>query len=202
VNDYYESFTGYTVTADVYDLSMRRVFSRQAKVDLRADGVANDLFGIEFPSDISDVHFIRLRLLDEKGKQVGSNFYWRSNSKYEGKGTLTGATTVGFEDINKLAAAKVSVDYKTYMEGNRFLIDLHLRNRGKALSFFTQLLWLDDKGSPVRPSFYSDNFFSLLPNEAADIVIETNPKNLVKGKIYTLVVKGFNLPEQRFNVKF
>ena len=46
---------------------------------------ARDIFKIDFPSDVTSVHFIKLRLLDENGKEAGSNFYWRSNSKYEGK---------------------------------------------------------------------------------------------------------------------
>lgn len=201
INDYYKSFEGYTVTADVYNLSMKKVFSKQIKVNLPSDGTVKDVFKIEFPPDISNVHFIKLRLLDEKNNQVGSNFYWRSNNKYEGKTTLTGPATAGFEDINRLATAKIKVNYKISIENNKYFINLNVRNIGKTLSFFTQIQWLDETGKPVRPSFYSDNFFSLLPSEASEILLETNLSNMVKGKTYILVVKGFNVPEQKFNIK-
>ena len=92
VNDYYRAFTNYKVTADVYDLNSKKVLSKEAIINLPEDGVRKDVFRIDFPSDITNVHFIKLRLLDDKGKEVGSNFYWRSNSKYEGKNTLTGPT--------------------------------------------------------------------------------------------------------------
>lgn len=200
INDFYEAFPNFKVTADVYDLNMKKVFSKEAKVDLPEDGVANDVFVIDFPEDISNVHFIKLRLYDDKGEQVGSNFYWRSNSKYEGKNTLTGPTTGGFQDINKLAEAKVKATYKTRQENGKHFIDLDLKNSNKSLAFFTQIQWLDKDGKPVRPSFYTDNFISLLPSEKTSVTIETDMSKLTDPE-YTLVVKGFNQPEQRFNVK-
>ncbi len=200
VNDYYQSFKNYKVTAEVYDLNMKKVFSKESKVDLPEDGAANDVFKIEFPAIISAVHFIKLRLFDEKGKQVGDNFYWRSTNKYEGKTTLTGPTTAGFQDINKLQKTKVQTKYKTRIENGKHFIDLSLKNSGKTLSFFTQIQWLDKNGSPVRPSFYTDNFINLLPNEGASVSIETDMKHLPSGE-YQLVVKGFNLNTEVVKIK-
>jgi mannosylglycoprotein endo-beta-mannosidase len=100
VNDYYQTFTNYKVLADVYDLNSQRVFSKETTLDIPADGVVKDLFTIDFPTTVTSVHFIKLRLLDEKGKEVGNNFYWRSNSQYEGRKTLTGPTTSGFQDLS------------------------------------------------------------------------------------------------------
>ncbi len=200
VNDYYQAFDNYKVTAEVYDLNSKKVFSRDAKVNIPNDGVVNDVFKIEFPSGITNVHFIKLRLFNEKGQEVGSNFYWRSNNEYEGKKTMTGPATAGFQDINKLAKTKIQTKYKTRSENGKHLIELNLRNTGKSLSFFTQIQWLDQKGSPVRPSFYTDNFINLLPGESASVTIETDKKNLPAGE-YQLVVKGFNLEMQIFKIK-
>ena len=113
VNDYYRVFTGYKVIAQVYDINSKKVFEKSASVDLPEDGVANDILTIRFPENISQVHFIKLVLKDEKGKDVSSNFYWRSNDKYEGSKTLTGPTSSGFEDLSKLKVAKVKLDRKS-----------------------------------------------------------------------------------------
>ncbi|MDR2953519.1 MAG: glycoside hydrolase family 2 [Prevotella sp.] len=200
VNDYYQSFSNYKITAEVYDLNMKKVFVKQANIEnIPEDGTINDIFKIDFPAQITNVHFIKLRLFDNKGKQVGDNFYWRSNSKYEGKTTLTGSTTAGFEDINKLAGTTVQVKYKTRTENGKHFIDLQLKNSGKALSFFTQVQWLDKDGKPVRPSFYTDNFVNLMPGENITITIETAAKYLTDDE-YSLVVKGFNIKEQKFKV--
>lgn len=201
VNDYYKSFSGYKVTAEVYDLNMKKIFSKQAVVDIPENGVVNDVFKIDFPEKTTSIQFIKLKLFDDKNKQVGSNFYWRSNNKYEGNKTLTGPTTAGFQDINKLAKTKISVKYSTSVKEGKHFIDLNLKNTGKSLSFFTQIQWLDSKGNPVRPSFYSNNFMSLLPGESEQIRIETDMGKLNE-KEYHLVIKGFNTDKQVFKVKF
>jgi mannosylglycoprotein endo-beta-mannosidase len=202
VNDFYRSFKNYKVTAEVYDLQSKKVFSREAVIpELPEDGVLNDLFRIDFPDGISTVHFIKLRLLDENNRLAGSNFYWRSNSRYEGKNTLTGPATAGFQDINRLPETKIKAKYKTQTKDGKHFICLDLKNTGKGLSFFTQIQWLDSEGKPVRPSFYSDNFVNLLPGEKHEILIETNTGLLQSGKPYFLVIKGFNIKEQKFEIK-
>ncbi len=201
VNDYYRSFKGYKVIAEVWDIDSRKVWSKSAVVDLPEDGVVNDVFVIDFPEDISPVHFIRLSLLDENGSQVGSNFYWRSDDVYEGKKTLTGPTTSGFETISDLDRTRVSVAKMNVRTDERAnYIDLTLKNSRKAISFFTQIQWLDSEGKPVRPSYYTDNFFSMMPGETRKITIETALRDLPAGE-YTLVVKGFNAARQEIAVR-
>ena len=201
VNDYYQSFNGYKVIAEVWDISSKKVWSKSAVVDLPEDGVVNDVFVIDFPEDISPVHFIRLRLLDEEGQQVGSNFYWRSDDVYEGKKTLTGPATSGFETISDLDETRVSISKMNVRTDDRSnYIDLTLKNSRKAISFFTQIQWLDSDGKPVRPSYYTDNFFSMMPGESRTITIETAKRDLPAGE-YTLVVKGFNTVRQEMDVR-
>ena len=201
VNDYYKSFKGYKVIAEVWDIDSKKVWSKAAVVDLPEDGVANDVFVIDFPENISPVHFIKLRLLDEEGQQVGSNFYWRSDDVYEGKKTLTGPTTSGFETISDLDETRVSISKMNVRTDDRSnYIDLTLKNSRKAISFFTQIQWLDSEGKPVRPSYYTDNFFSMLPGESRTITIETAGRDLPAGE-YTLVVKGFNTARQEIDIR-
>ena len=195
VNDYYRSYDNYKVKAEVYDLNSTKIFSKEAKINIPEDGVCEDIFKIDFPTDVTGVHFIKLRLLNEKGKEVGSNFYWRSNSKYEGKNTLTGPTTAGFQDLSKLKKAKLRVNYKTREENNGFFVEIDINNTSGSIAFFTQLQFLDGNDSPVRPSFYTDNFFSLLP-ERKIITIEVNKEKLPENR--KLVVKGWNINKQVF----
>jgi mannosylglycoprotein endo-beta-mannosidase len=203
VNDYYQSFENYRVTADVYDLQTKKVVSKEAVIGaMPEDGVLNDIFSIGFPENISSVHFIKLGLFDENNRLVGSNFYWRSNSSYAGGNTLTGPASAGFQDMNKLPETSIKAEYKTQMKDGKHFIRLHLKNTGKGLSFFTQIQWLDNEGKPVRPSFYTDNFLNLLPDEGRTVSIETDARNLRGGTSCFLVIKGFNIEEQRFEIKF
>lgn len=200
INDYYQSFSNYKVTAEVYDLNMKKIFSKTATIDLPADGVVNDIFELKFPRTTTSVQFIKLRLFDEQNKQVGSNFYWRSDNVYKGAKTLTGPATAGFQEINKLAETKIAVAYKTVVRDDRHFIELQLTNTGSPLAFFTQIQWLDTGGKPVRPSFYTDNFMCLMPGESRNVQIETNMNKLTQNE-YLLVVKAFNAGKQTFKIR-
>lgn len=190
-NDYYRSFDNYKVSAEVYDLNSRKVWSHSKVIDIPEDGVVNDAFAIDFPAGITQVHFIKLRLLDDKGKEVAQTFYWRSNDKYEGRKTLTGPTSSGFEDLAKLKEARLTTKHKCLNKDGYQVMEVEIKNPSSALAFFVQLQYLDENGKPVRPSFYTDNFFSLLPGEARKIRIETATDNLpANGKF---VLKGWNI---------
>ena len=56
--------------AQVYDINSKKVFEESAVVNLPSDGVVNDALTIRFPENISQVHFIKLILKDEKGKDA------------------------------------------------------------------------------------------------------------------------------------
>lgn len=199
VNDFYRSFDNYRITAQVYDINSRKVLEESATVDLPADGVVNDALTLRFPETISQVHFIKLILKDAKGKEVSSNFYWRSNDKYEGKKTLTGPATSGFEDLSKLKPAKVKLIYKVREDEDRYFVDVTVKNTSGQIAFFNQLQFLDSKMSPIRPSFYTDNFFSLVPGEKKTVTIEAAKEKVGQGAV--LVLKGWNVANQKYKLK-
>ena len=198
-NDYYRSFKNYKVKADVYDLNSKKVFSYSQRIDIGEDEVLNDLFKIDFPSDITPVHFIRLGLSDEKGKEVASTFYWRSNAAYEGKEILTGPTSSGFESLNDMPTARLQTKYKTKEVDGRYYIEVSLKNTSSRIAFFTQLQFLDKAGKPVRPSFYTDNFFSLLPGETKQVLIDTSVDKVTEGE-FSLTVGGWNVQQKKYKL--
>ena len=195
INDYYQPFSNLNVIAEVYDMSGRKVWQHESgKFNIGEDAVCNDLFKIDFPAGITQVHYIKLRLLDDHGKQVGSSFYLRSKDKYEGKNTMTGPTTSGFQNLNELPSVKLKTRMKTYVKDDRRYIEVDVKNNGSVVALFTQLQVLGDDGKPVRPSFYTDNYFSLLPGESKHVVIDTAVRDIHGSN--ALVVKGWNVTRQ------
>lgn len=83
---------------------------------------------------------------------------------------------------------------KMRVEGGRHYLDLTVTNRGPRIAFFTQIQLLDSSLSPVRPSFYTDNFFSLLPGEKKTVTIETASAHVPADGL-TLKVRAWNAPE-------
>ncbi len=196
-NDYYKSFANYKVLAEVYDLNSKKVWQKSQIINIPEDGVVNDIFKIDFPKNITSVHFIKLRLFDESGKEVANSFYWRSDDKYEGKHTLTGPNASGFEDLSKLKPVSLKTKLNVSGKDEYQIVEIELKNPSSTIAFFVQLQYLDENGCPVRPSFYTDNFFSLLPGESKKVTIETSNKNLPKSGKW--VVKGWNVKKKEFN---
>ena len=170
INDYVEAQNGMKAKAEVYDMQSRKVSTVTAKVDVPADGVANDVLTASIPDDITPVHFIALELTDAKGKVVSKNFYWRSTSKYEGMKTMTGPCTAGFEPLGTLPEAKPTVTARHLTVGKW---EVTLKNSSRHIAFFCQLLLTDKNHKPVHGTYYSDNFFSLLPGEKKVITISS-----------------------------
>ena len=131
---------------------------------------------------------------------MSDNFYWRSNDKYEGSKTLTGPTSSGFESLADLKEVALKVKSGVSKKEDWQVMELSIQNPSSSIAFFVQLQYIDQNGKPVRPSFYSDNFFSLLPGESKKVVVETALKNLPeKGQF---IVKGWNVKSQDVKVVF
>jgi hypothetical protein len=199
-NDYLKAFDNHTITADVYSLESKLIASYKKSIKvIPEDAVLNDIISIDFSSVTSPVHFIKLRLLNGAGKEVSSSFYWRSTDKYTGKTSNSGPAAGGFAPLSTMKKVALSTKYSINQNENKTVITIDLKNTTKSIAFFTQLQLLDELNRPVRPSFYTDNFFSLLPGEKKQVTIETFglPKPLTQ---YHLVVKGYNVNSEIINL--
>jgi len=190
-NDFRIPFENYYIEATVYDLNSKPVLSMNSKIDIPEDGVANDVLKINFPKDISQVHFIKLLLKDSKGKVIADAFYWRSKDEYKGAWTLTGPAVSGFQELNKLPKVNLnaSVNHKIVEEKN--IVEINIKNSSEVISFFTRIKLEDKSGKPIKPAFYSDNFFSLLPGEKKKVIIEIPFENK-KSEGCKLILDGWN----------
>ena len=192
-NDYFKSFNNYTIVAEVYDLNSKKLFSQSILVPLiKEDAVLNNIIHIDSLKLQLPVQFIKLTILDTDKKEVSNNFYWRSNDKYLGKQTMTGPATAGFESLATMKKAALNTSYTIVANGNFTDIELSIKNTSKQIAFFTQIQFLDKAHQPVRPSFYSDNFCSIMPGETKHIQIET-ATNLLDKDGYSIVTKGYNV---------
>ncbi len=186
-NEYYTPFDG-TVRMRVFNQDMMLKFERQVSVTVGSDAVANDVMEVELPLDLSPVHFIRLDVTDVNGSAVADTFYWRSNSQYVGPKTYTGPLYAGFQNIEQLK--KVAIESTVQKQGSKFVVTV--KNPSESLAFMVRVKLAEAESlKPVRPSFYSDNFFSLLPGEEKVVTVEpyeTAPEAVI-------VINGWNVLE-------
>ena len=100
------------------------------------------------------------------------------------------------ESLSELPAVKLKSSIRTYRKDGRHYLEVKLKNTTGKLAFFTQLQLLDEAGKPIRPSFYTDNFFSLLPNESKTIIIDTRMEDMPSSASF--VIKGWNVIERNY----
>jgi mannosylglycoprotein endo-beta-mannosidase len=148
--------------------------------------------------------FLTLRLVDTKKEIVSDNLYWLPDSTgaYSGLQHLAPAT-LGVE-AHKSAethdgAAQAATSANAGPATAR--ITVTLRNpAGGPVAFFNRIS-LVDPGTKQRllPTFYSDNYVSVLPGESKTITVDYTPKP--GSAAPQLAVSGWNVEEKYYEVK-
>ena len=171
-NDMLTALTDLKVVARLYDLNSNNLATWTVRgVNVKADGVACDAISLRLPEKLTPVHFLALEVRDAKGKLLSENFYWRSTARYK-EGTLTGPCASGFEPLASMPKAKVKSSVKKRSDEENLYFDVTLKNTSGKIAFFNEVLLLGDDGLPVPYTFYSDNYFTLLPGASKTVTLE------------------------------
>jgi len=200
VNSRYADYPGLTVRAALYDSNLQEKFSRQAKTDVEADGVAK-VFTI--PADVftvSPVYFVKLALADSNGKTVSTNFYWLSLKKSAylwGKTDYRYTPVSSYEDLTalerlpKAGAMSVSASVEPGVEG--LAVRVKLRNPSEHLAFQVHLgIRHPHQEMEILPVLWDDNYIELMPGEAREIEAQFLSADALKGGA-SLNVNGWNI---------
>lgn len=149
--------------------------------------------------------FLDLKLLDGKGTQIASNFYWLSNKKdiFDWEKTFWGNTPLkeyaDFTKLNDLPKSEIVTKFATKTVENNSELSVTLENTNSKLGFFINLKVVDDAGKTIFPVFWDDNFISVLPNEKR-VLKCIIPNNLVQNTKMKLIISGWNVDEQTYKI--
>ena len=138
-------------------------------------------FKLDFGGELSEAHFVKL-VLSEEGKVVSDNFYIR------------GVEENNFKAIRTMPAVtlrkSVAVERGESGEWNAVV---KIRNVGDvpALMIRVNTVGASD-GEQILPMFYSDNYFSLLPDEERTVTMHWNDID-TRGNKPKVVVTGYNV---------
>lgn len=195
-NELYQDFEGLRVNFRLINMDMKIIIERETYINVAEDAVVNDLLKIDIPTaTLSPVHFIKLEVYDRQDSLISDTFYWRSTDEYEGPWSVGGPLHGGFEALSELPKTELDYRLKRRVENSQTIYTIHLTNNTGKLAFFNRLKLVNpENGSLVSPVFYSDNYFSLLPGESKDIVIEyqANKPNRIS-------LEGINVNEIMLN---
>ena len=157
-----------------YDLKVK--FEKEEKFTIGEDRY-KELFQLPKKEGLTDVYFVKLELKDEKGNLVSDNFYWFSSKD-----------TVDLRDIAKIAKVNLEVKHEISYDNEEVVVKVSVKNPSDKLSFFNRFMIIKGNGGEeVWPTYWSDNFFSLLPGEEKIITARLAKQDL-EGKEPVLVL--------------
>ena len=182
-----QNYSNLTAEAKIYNMDGTQKYANSVQISPAADTVTN-CFTISYPTGLSATHFLRLKLLN--GSTVLSdNFYWRGTTykNYTALATMNKVTLTG-------SAVKT-------VNGTTNTVTATVTNSSSNVALMIRLKLLKSSSNGrVLPTYYSDNYFSLLPGESKQVTLEFETKYL-GGESPKLMVEGWNINSAQISIQ-
>jgi len=146
-----------TVEAYLFDIKGKLLSNQRFRMDIPANSVR--VAGkADFAKKPTGLYFLRLVLKNEKGEIVDENLYWLTNKPTD------------LQELQTLANASLQLKIKKD-DGEKSVATI--KNTGSETAFFIRLkVWNTTTNQIVAPVFFSDNYFTLFPDEQKDIDVD------------------------------
>lgn len=175
VDDRHQAARGLKVSATVLDLHLSPKFSREAVVDVPADGVVR-AFTLPEPAGISTTYFVKLDLRDAEARPLGSNFYWLTTKPdvfdwEKSNWFYTPLTQHGdLSGLARLPPTRLRLAARFEPAGAEGAGVVTVENTGSALAFQVRLKLTDGRGGEeALPVLWEDNYLALMPGEKREL---------------------------------
>ena len=166
----------------VFNLDGSQKFDRRISVNASASA-ATDAGAIDFPADVSPIHFVKLELRGSSGNLVSDNFYWRASPSHEND----------LSALDSIAPALLDIETSRHDDGEKCLLDVKVTNSSSAIALMAHLqLRRKTSNERILPVYYTDNYVSLLPGESRTIQIEAAISDL-HGEEPLVLLDGWNV---------
>ena len=196
-NELPKAFANLTATIRILNFDMKEAYRNSVTIDVPADRFVKAILKVTLPEDLTPVYFLKLTLTDAVGKVLSNNFYWSSNKTYTPGRTLTGPLFQGMSHLSSLPKTTVeSQVFQSKSNGNN-IYRVTVSNPSPTIAFMIWLRLQDTKtGKPIRPAFYDDNFYSLLPGESRTVNIEYS--GTIDPTQTRIIVDGWNIARKQY----
>ena len=198
VNSRLQAYQNFEVSAAVYDINLKKEFSKEQTIDVPANS-SRRVFDVPKLDNLSTTYFMRLALKDSAGKQVSSNFYWLSTQQDVldwKKSTWYYTPTSGYADfkaLKSLPEVRLDVHAATHENGARDVTRVTVKNPSSHLAFFIHLrVDRGERGGEILPVLWQDNYFELMPGEEREVSASYSKEALQGGAPY-IAVDGWNI---------
>jgi hypothetical protein len=172
---------GLTAQVEILNMDGSVQWQKGAPLDSAEDTVMTPV-KIEYPSSLSPVHFIRLKLM-QGSAVVSENFYWR------------GLEEENYQKLRELPKVSLGAVTQVQRQGSRWMLTTDLSNPSSQPALMVRLKAVRERGGDrILPAIYSDNYVALMPGERRTVTTELEDAD-TRGERPRIVVEGFNLGE-------
>lgn len=200
VNETYQEHKNHKAKIQVFSIDSKSLFNKE--ISFNIDPITSDK--ILSLDRFKGVVFLSLQLYDDQNKLVATNFYWLSDKPDEFAWNKTSWTHTpmksyaDFKSLNKLSKHDIKMSFTKSDNENDVIIKVVLNNSNE-IAFFTELSLLGKDGNLIRPVFWNENYFSLLPGETKEISCKLSKDQLSDQAKITL--SGWNAKGQQVDLK-
>jgi len=180
INDQFHAENGLQVSAAAYDMGMNKIFDKQQSTDIDSLDSKN-VFKLDIPGNKSDeIYFVKLKLTDASGKLRSDNFYWMHDN-------------TNFTGLRDLPDVQLNIDSDLHKDGDEWVATVYVKNPTDHLAFFINPeIRKGQDGGELLPTYWSDNYFNLLPGESRTVKVRWKDGEL-DGKNPVLKIGGYNI---------
>ena len=196
VNSTYQPSPRLIAEASVYDINLKKLFSKVQELTIAADTSQRTIL-IPDPvfANPSSLYFVDLTLRKERGEIISRNFYWIPSALTTfdwPKTDYTHTPALQHEDMKALGnMPKAQVQAHITSMKNR-TVTLHLQNPSDALAFQVSVSVRNADGEDITPVIWSDNYLELMPGESRILTAQL-PAGTPESA--TVVISGWNIAE-------
>ena len=172
---------GLTANAWIYNMDGAEKYHSTVKLK-SLPTVVNTCFTLKYPSGLTSVHFIRLRLTDKAGKTVSDNFYWR------------GLIDTNCRALGTMPPVKLLVTSHVKSVGDEECISASITNPASSKTVAVAIrpkLVRANTDDQILPIFMSDGYFSLLPGETRNFTISYSASSAA-GSVPKVIAECYN----------
>lgn len=146
------------VMAQLLDATMETRWSKNSGISAPAGEVTACGITVPVPEEMA---FLKLIAKDQSGTILSENLYWLSS-------------TNNFRQLNALTAQDLSIQIKPIDGVKAGSYEVTLKNNGPNIAFMLSMRMAGKEShQEFLPSYWSDNYFSLLPGEEKTVTVET-----------------------------
>ncbi|MHC1775234.1 MAG: glycoside hydrolase family 2 protein [Lentimicrobium sp.] len=169
-----------SIHASLLNTKMETTWSKKTEVKVPADAVTET--GIIVP-ETDEMQFLKLVAMDKNGKVLSENLYWVSRKN-------------NYLALNSLPAPEIETRIKSVSGSNGIEYEITIKNTGNVIAFMLSLrIAGKDSHQEILPSYWSDNYFSLLPGEERTVYVKPAGSGMLEKPV--LEFRAFNMPGYR-----